>query len=42
MSAFNNRGAAWRVRGHYHRAISDYNEAIRLNPQLGSALGRRR
>jgi Flp pilus assembly protein TadD len=31
--AFNNRGVAYGKKGDEHRAIADYNEAIRLQPQ---------
>ncbi len=30
---FSNRGNAWRSKGENDRAMADYNEAIRLNPQ---------
>ena len=29
---FHNRGNAWRSKGDYARALADYDEAIRLNP----------
>jgi tetratricopeptide (TPR) repeat protein len=35
-SAFNNRGVAYRYKGEYERALEDYNEAIRLNPNDAS------
>ena len=31
--AYNNRGIAYGNLGRYHRAILDYNDAIRLNPK---------
>jgi len=31
--AYYNRGNAWRGKGEYDRAITDYSEAIRLNPK---------
>ena len=34
--AFNNRGAAFRDRGDYDRAIADYSEAIKLAPTAPS------
>ncbi|MEA3415192.1 MAG: tetratricopeptide repeat protein [Thermodesulfobacteriota bacterium] len=30
--AYGNRGNAWRKKGNYNRAISNYNKAIELNP----------
>src|SRR5215475_14574047 len=30
--AFNNRGAGYRLKGDYDRAIADYNQAIKLKP----------
>ena len=35
--AYNNRGETYGQLGEYKRAIQDYDEAIRLNPQLASA-----
>ncbi len=32
-AAYNNRGIVYRSLGQHERAIEDYNEAIRLNPQ---------
>ncbi len=32
-AAYNNPGIAYRSLGQHERAIEDYNEAIRLNPQ---------
>ena len=32
-AAYNNRGIAYRSLGQQERAIEDYNEALRLNPQ---------
>jgi Tfp pilus assembly protein PilF len=31
--AFNNRGAMWFEKGEYAKAIQDFTEAIRLDPQ---------
>jgi tetratricopeptide (TPR) repeat protein len=31
-TAFNNRGVAYRLKGEYDRALQDYEQAIRLNP----------
>lgn len=39
--AFNNRGMAYDNKGQYDRAIEDYNEAIRLNPNSASAFNNR-
>ncbi len=46
--AYNNRGIVYRSHGQHERAIEDYNEAIRLDPQnplpytnRGVAYGRR-
>ena len=38
FTAFNNRGNAWRDKGDNDKAIGDFNEAIRLNPQFAAAL----
>jgi predicted Zn-dependent protease len=38
---FLNRGNAWKAKGDYERAIADYNEATRLNPQYAHALNNR-
>jgi tetratricopeptide (TPR) repeat protein len=35
--AFNNRGVAYRLKGEYDRALTDYDEAIRLNPNSANA-----
>src|SRR5215475_15617591 len=35
--AFNNRGAGYRLKGDYDRAIADYAQAIKLNPKLVAA-----
>jgi tetratricopeptide (TPR) repeat protein len=34
---FSNRGVEWRLKGDYARAISDYDEAIRLDPKYADA-----
>jgi lipoprotein NlpI len=34
---YSNRGNAWTAKGEYDRAIADYTEAIRLNPQFAAA-----
>src|SRR5262249_28342935 len=39
--AFNNRGIAYKNKGDYDRAIADYDEAIRLNPELEEAFNNR-
>ena len=36
-TAYNNRGNAWRVKKEYDKAIADYNEAIRLDPNFARA-----
>ena len=41
FTAFNNRGAAYRKKGAIGRAISDLNEAIRLNPKSAGAFNNR-
>jgi len=35
--AYNDRGAAWRMKGDYDRAIADYNRAIELDPKYDRA-----
>ena len=35
--AYNNRGLAYYYKGDYDRAIQDYDEAIRLNPNFAPA-----
>jgi lipoprotein NlpI len=39
--AFNNRGLAYAKNGQYDRAIADYDQAIRLNPQDANAFNNR-
>lgn len=39
--AYNNRALAWEGEGDYGKAIADFNEAIRLNPQDAVALNNR-
>ena len=39
--AFNNRGNAYRDKGQYDRAIEDYDQAIRLNPNYAEAYNNR-
>jgi tetratricopeptide (TPR) repeat protein len=34
---FSNRGVEWRIKGDYERAISDYDDAIRLDPKYADA-----
>jgi tetratricopeptide (TPR) repeat protein len=34
---FSNRGVEWRLKGDYERAISDYDDAIRLDPKYADA-----
>ena len=36
--AFKYRGLAYYDKGNYDRAIADYNETIRLNPQYDEAM----
>ena len=36
-AAFYNRGIAWADKGEFDRAITDYNEAIRIDPKYASA-----
>ena len=38
---FSNRGFEWRAKGDQDRAIADYTEAIRLNPQFANAFDNR-
>ena len=37
MDAFNNRGNAYFAESQFDRAIEDYNQAIRLNPDYANA-----
>jgi len=39
--AYNNRGNAYASRGEQQKAISDYNEAIRINSKFGAAYNNR-
>lgn len=38
---YNSRGAEWRLRNNYERAIADYNEALLLAPHYVAALNNR-
>jgi tetratricopeptide (TPR) repeat protein len=40
-AAYNNRGFAYADQRKFDKAISDYNEAIRLNPNLAIAYNNR-
>lgn len=40
-SAFNNRGVAYRAKGDYDRAIADYGQAIRLEPNYADTFNNR-
>jgi lipoprotein NlpI len=40
-ATFYNRGNLWRDKGDYDRAVADYNDAIRLNPQDSRSLANR-
>jgi tetratricopeptide (TPR) repeat protein len=39
--AYNNRGSAYHDKGNTNRAITDYNEAIRLDPKFAFAYSNR-
>ena len=38
---YNNRGIAYRRKGQYDRAISDYNKALEINPRFAEAYNNR-
>jgi tetratricopeptide (TPR) repeat protein len=38
---YNSRGAEWRLKDNYERAIADYNEALLLAPRYAAALSNR-
>ena len=38
---YNNRGSVYHTLGQHRRAIQDYDEAIRLSPQLAAAYNNR-
>ena len=38
---FSNRGAAYKTKGQYDRAIQDYDQAIKLNPNYARAFSNR-
>jgi tetratricopeptide (TPR) repeat protein len=40
-TAFDNRGVAYRLKGEYERALQDYDQAIRLNPNNANAYNNR-
>ncbi len=40
-ASYDNRGVAWHRKGDLDRAIADYNEALRLNPQFANAFNNR-
>ena len=40
--AYNNRGAAWRLKGDRRRALSDFEAALRANPSAEEAVASRR
>jgi tetratricopeptide (TPR) repeat protein len=40
-TAFDNRGAAYRLKGEYDRALQDYEQAIQLNPSNANAYNNR-
>jgi tetratricopeptide (TPR) repeat protein len=40
-TAFNNRGFAYKLKGDYDRALQDYDQAIRLNPNNANAYNNR-
>src|ERR1044072_251598 len=39
--AYSNRGVEWRAKGELTRAIADYDEAIKADPQPGAAHNKR-
>ena len=40
-TAFDNRGVAYRLKGDYERALQDYDQATRLNPDNANAFNNR-
>src|SRR4029077_9871625 len=40
-TAFDNRGVAYRLKGDYERALQDYDQATRLNPDNANAYNNR-
>jgi tetratricopeptide (TPR) repeat protein len=40
-TAFDNRGVAYKLKGEYDRALQDYEQAIRLNPENANAYNNR-
>ncbi|MDH6261224.1 tetratricopeptide repeat protein [Bradyrhizobium sp. BR13661] len=39
--AYHNRGSAWSTKGDYDKAIADFDQALRLNPNLASSYSNR-